>query len=326
MKHLDVVTIGAATRDVFLLSKKVRVVKNDAFSTGEAECFALGAKIDIDTLVFETGGGATNTAVSFARQGFRTAFVGKVGAKDARGREVLAALKKEKVDVGLVIKDKDKTTAYSVLLMTPRGERTALVYRGASADFHPQDISWPSFRSRWMYITSLGGSFGVVRDIWSQAGTKRMKIAWDPGEGELAKGLKALTPFLRQTDVLHVNMDEATELLRVSRADTHRAFHTLRRLVRGIAVVTMGTDGALAGTATEAWQSGTHNVQVVDTTGAGDAFTSGFVGTYIRTKKIPTALQFATANAESVVRHIGAKVGLLSSTARIHPVSVEKIA
>lgn len=143
----DVITVGAATRDVFLRSRGIQVIRDEAFSTGEGECFALRSKIDVDEIVFETGGGATNAAVTFARQGFRTAFVGKIGDRDARGREILAALRQEKVATTLVSTDHQKSTAYSVLLLTARGERTALVYRGASADFYPRDFAWTKIRA-----------------------------------------------------------------------------------------------------------------------------------------------------------------------------------
>lgn len=323
MKPFDVVTIGAATRDVFLRSQEIRVIRDAAFSTGEGECFALGSKIDVDDIVFETGGGATNAAVSFARQGLRTAFVGKIGATDARGQEILTALRHEHVDTSLVVLDKRRSTAYAVLLLTARGERTALVYRGASADFHPRDFKWTSMNSRWIYVSSLAGKLPILRRIWRQARMTKARIAWDPGIGELALGLPTLRPLLAQTSILHVNQEEAAKLMGFGYEQDEASFDRLRQLNGGVTIVTGGTEGALAGTATESWRSATHSVQAVDTTGAGDAFTSGFVAAYLRRDgHIPSALQFATANAESVIRHIGAKAGLLRSRTLRRPVTV----
>ncbi len=319
----DIVTIGAATRDVFLRSRAIRVVRDDSFSTGEGECFALGSKIEIDDIVFETGGGATNAAVTFARQGLRTAFLGKVGDRDARGREILTALKAEGISTALVAKDKVKSTAYSVLLLTTSGERTALVYRGASADFHPRDFPWPKIRARWLYVSSLAGELDILRRLWRHAQQRRMKIAWDPGVGELSLGLSTLRPLLRQTAVLHVNQEEAARLMGLGYEQDEASFDRVRQLVGGVTLVTGGTEGALAGTAAASWRSSTHHVQVVDTTGAGDAFTSGFVATYLkRPNRIPGALQFATANAESVIRSIGAKHGILKTRRITDPVTV----
>ena len=322
MKKFDVITIGAATRDVFLRSKAIKVVKDDAFVTGEGECFALGSKIDVDEIVFETGGGATNAAVSFARQGLKTAFAGKIGATDARGQEILDALKAEKINTSLVIKDKDKMTAYSVLLLTARGERTALVYRGASADFRVQDFHWRKMKSKWIYVSSLGGEMSVLRSIWKHAKEHQIKIAWDPGAGELAYGWKKLAPLLKSVDVLHVNQEEAAKLMGMDYEQDEHCFDTLRKMVGGLTIVTGGTVGAFAGTATESWQSGTNHIKVISTTGAGDAFTSGFMAAYIRTGDVPYSLQFGTANAESVIRHISAKEGLLRTHTLSQPVVV----
>lgn len=321
--RFDIITIGAATRDVFLRSKAIRVVRDASFSTGEGECFALGSKIDVDEILFETGGGATNAAVSFARQGLRTAFAGKVGATDARGREILAALKKERVDTSLVALDRKEMTAYSVLLLTSRGERTALVYRGASANFRTSDFRWSKMRSDWIYVSSLGGELPILRRIWRHAQQTRARIAWDPGAGELATGLPALLPLLRQTDILHLNQEEAAKLMGFGYEQDEASFDRLRTIVRGVTIVTGGTEGSLAGTVTDSWRSGTHPIRVVSTTGAGDAFTSGFTAAYIRSGgRIPAALQFATANAESVIRHVGAKTGLLRRRSVHNPIPV----
>lgn len=323
MTTFDVITIGAATRDVFLRSKAIRIVRDASFSTGEGECFALGSKIEVDDIVFETGGGATNAAVSFARQGFRTAFVGKIGATDSRGKEIIAALRAERVGTDLVVKDRQKATAYSVLLLTTRGERTVLIYRGASADFHVRDFPWTRIRSRWLYVSSLGGSLSILRRIWKHADRIGARIAWDPGVGELAHGLDTLRPLLRRADILHVNQEEAAKLMGFGYEQDEVSFDRLRQMVDGVTIVSGGTEGALAGTATQSWRSGTHPIQVVDTTGAGDAFTSGFTAAYVRRRgHIPSALQFATANAESVIRTIGAKNGLLKTRSIRQPVSV----
>ena len=98
----DVLTIGTATRDVFLRSKLFRPVTDihflgsKNFSTGEAECFAFGGKIEVDAPVFTVGGGAVNSAVTFARQGLVTAAMCAVGKDDA-GKVVINALKHESI-------------------------------------------------------------------------------------------------------------------------------------------------------------------------------------------------------------------------------------
>lgn len=313
----DVITIGSATRDVFMRSTQIRIMKDATFSTGEAECVALGSKIDIEEILFETGGGATNTAVGFSRQGLRTAIVGRIGHNDGRGREVIRELAHEGVATSLVVKDTQHMTAYSVLLLTPRGERTVLVFRGASAKFKRQEMPWRRMSAPWMYVSALGGNVGLVRDIMAHAQRKRIQVAWNPGSAELAKGYATLLPYMKKAAVVLLNREEATRLVGMAYDKGRDAFTALARVIPGILVVTEGTAGAFVHARGAAYHSATRDIRVVDTTGAGDAFGCGFVGSYIRTKgNIEKSMVFATLNSESVLEHIGAKAGLLRAGTR----------
>src|SRR3989344_3805606 len=141
----DVITVGTATYDVFLKSSFFKVVrdphfnKSTGFPTGEAECFSLGAKLEIDKPHFTVGGGAVNAAATFARQKFDTAAFIRIG-EDKAGEEISSSLKKEGVKI-LDIKDKEAGTGYSTILLAPSGERTVLVYRGASSLFKAKEVN-----------------------------------------------------------------------------------------------------------------------------------------------------------------------------------------
>src|SRR3989344_9575939 len=99
---LDGVTVGTATRDVFLRSRLFKTVHDPkhlerlGFPTGEAQCFALGAKVEVERPLVSVGGGAANAAGTFARQGVKAAALFKIG-KDENGRAVLGDLRKERV-------------------------------------------------------------------------------------------------------------------------------------------------------------------------------------------------------------------------------------
>lgn len=122
------VTVGAAVQDVFLSN-------SDAFAPvciNPDTCFqvGIGLKGRCQHDIFGTGGGATNAAVTFARQGHEVQFMGAIG-RDPAGQVVLEELDRENVDTTLVSSD-THSTGYSVLLVAPNGERTILTYRGAS--------------------------------------------------------------------------------------------------------------------------------------------------------------------------------------------------
>src|SRR3989338_8986820 len=93
----DIITIGSATRDVLLKAEGFEIRKHEDSPSGVEQCFPLGSKIEIKEIVFTTGGGAANAAVTFSRQGFKTACVSAVG-EDLNGREIVKELKREKVE------------------------------------------------------------------------------------------------------------------------------------------------------------------------------------------------------------------------------------
>src|SRR3989344_5907252 len=93
----DIVSIGSATRDVFINADEFKLLNVADFPTGKGLSFPLGSKIEIKKIVFTSGGGGTNTATTFARQGLSTACVGAIGT-DLNGDEVLNELAKENIE------------------------------------------------------------------------------------------------------------------------------------------------------------------------------------------------------------------------------------
>lgn len=306
----DVITIGAATRDVFVLSKAFMLVPLPELGGNFAECVSLGSKIDVDELVLTTGGGATNAAVTFARLGYRTAIISRVGT-DETGRDVVASLAKEKVETKLIKKVKNGKTAYSTLLTAMNGERTALVFRGVSNDFRENDIP-AKLHASWLYITSVAGSMPLLLRAVRAAKMQHTAVAFNPGSGEIKAGLRALDPILRHVSVLFVNLEEAQQLTGVQSTDVRDIAHKLLRPGMTV-VITDSVRGADAFDGTAHWHSATRNIRSVSRTGAGDAFGSGFVAARLRGYEIADALRIGTLNAESVIGHVGAKTGILAS-------------
>ncbi|MEK7116459.1 MAG: carbohydrate kinase family protein [Patescibacteria group bacterium] len=319
----DVVTIGAATRDIFVRSKRFQNVPSDSAPDGWNACLPLGAKIPIDELVFETGGGATNAAVTFRRFGLKTACVSCVG-DDTGGREILTQLKAEKIDTRGVQRTMAHRTAYSIILVAGTGNRAILVARGASAHLDRRTIDWQALRSRWIYFTSVAGKLALIQDVFAHARTSLARVAWNPGNLEIAFGRKKLLPLLLQTDVLILNREEAAELSDCSPRDLSCMCKTLGSLPRRVLVITDGSRGASATARGVTWHVAAMKGKVVNTTGAGDAFGSGCVASLMTDGDISTALRVGTLNAFSVVRHMGAQTGIVQAypsargLARVH--------
>ena len=303
----DVITIGAAIRDVFLVSDQFTMIRSPKFETGIGECVALGAKINVDTIVQTTGGGATNAAVTFARLGFTTAAVCRVG-EDRAAEEIIWDLEGEGVDTSLIKRIKGGQTGYSTLLTAASGERSILTFRGVSAGFETKDVPLKECLGKCFYVTSLAGNLELAERIASQAVRCQALMAWNPGRAELAKGLAKVKSVLSAVNILLVNREEAQ--LVTKEKDLSGMF--ARLAAPGLVVIiTDGEHGAHAAKDGNIWFAGTTGVKSLSRTGAGDAFGSGFVAEWMKTKDVKTSLAVGILNAESVIQHIGAKIGIL---------------
>lgn len=305
--------LGAASQDVFLSGHEI-VSKADT-SGALVESFPLGAKINIENVVFNTGGGATNAAVTFARQHIESSFIGKIG-HDAAGVAVIRELDDDHVDTSRVIYDPQLGTQYSTVLLANTGERSILIYRGAahahtSADY--EDIDFSGFD--WLYISSFAGAMDALDTICAKAKQQGVKIAFNPGQGEL-ENIERLKPLLEDVEVLIVNKDEAK--LIVEGIDAEELVRHATHYVP-VVVVSDGPNGVTATDGTVVVTAGMYeDVPVVDRTGAGDAFGSGFLSQWSQGKSLKDAVVFASANSTSVVASIGAKTGILELGTQLH--------
>ena len=308
----DVIVFGSATRDAFLKSKQMKIIKDPNSITGAAECFPLGSKIELDELVFATGGGASNAVVSLARQGFKTAIVARVGL-DLGGKAIIEELHNEKSSAKFIQQDQKVPTSYSLVLLSPGGERTILVYRGASKNIDAREIDFEGLKqTKWFFFCgSFAGDFKLLEKIFKIAKENNIKIAINPGSLELKFGTKRLKPLFENVSILMMNNEEAAEFFSEKVDNEKEILEKAGKLINGIFVMTKGPKGVVVHDGRQYYRAGIPKSKIVDRTGAGDAFNSGFVAAIIDGKTVEEAIQFGTANATSKLLYFGAKKGLL---------------
>ena len=313
------VTVGAAVQDVFLSN-------SDAFAPvciDPDTCFQeleLGSKADVNTIFFGTGGGATNAAVTFARQGNQVQFVGVIG-RDPAGQVVLDELDRENVDTSRVAYSDTHSTGYSVLLVAPNGERTILTYRGASTHYRPEQLDISEVDADWLYVTTLSGSMTTLDRLFRQAKQAGMKICFNPGKKELSQELE-LRGLLEDVDLLIANREEMKFLVQGDELE-ELALHALH-IVPAV-IVTDGSNGVVATDGNTLVRAGRYEErEIVDQTGAGDAFGSGFLSQWAKGVNLKDAVIFASANAASVVQQMGAKTGILREGVELHSMPISE--
>ncbi len=316
-----IVSLGSALQDIYLIDH------DDFVSTKEGEVeklgqIVVGSKVDIDKISFEVGGGGTNSAVTFARHGHETIFLGNLGT-DPAGQAIENLLDEEGVDTSYITHGKQKTGVSVVLLDTKSGERTILTYRGASAKFNNLDENdLETINPDWMYVTSLRGDMDTLLRFFEKAKELGTKIMFNPGKLEI-KEKKKLLGLLDLVDVLLVNKSEAAEIV---------PGKILEELVAHLGaycktvIITTGSMGAIATNGKETYRFGIYeDLPVKDTTGAGDGFGSGFLAHLAAGKSFKESLIFGSANSTSVVTKLGAKAGILYGDEELHPMPIQKL-
>jgi len=291
---LDVVTFGSAVVDVF--------VGTDLTERGKFISYPVGSKILIKDLRFDIGGGGTNTAVAFARLGLNTGYIGKVG-KDETGKEILNMLKKENIKfLGYI--DKTKKSGYSVILDSKENNRTILTYKGVNNEIELKNIK--KLKTDWLYYSSLlGKSLRTQIKLAKIMKKKGVKLAFNPSS-YLTRRKYLIKELLKISDVLILNKEESQML--TNNKDLLKGLH---EITKGIVVITDKNKPIKCYDGKKKYFLKPNKIKVVERTGAGDAFASGFVAGLIAKNSIEDSLRLGLRQSESVIKHFGAKNNLL---------------
>jgi ribokinase len=308
----DIITIGSATVDAFVKTSMEEFIDiKTPTSEQELTCYPLGSKILIKDLQFMTGGGGTNTAVSFARLGLKTAYAGNLG-RDENAGKVISELKKEHIDFIGTTDPKAKTN-FSVVLNSMGHDRSILVYRDSSENLDFSKLNKTKLKAKWFYFSSMTGkSFEAGLKLMDYGAKNRIKIAYNPSEYQVREGAKKLGPLLEKTNIIIFNKEEAAILAGINKEEKMDVLlAAVRKLGPKIVVITDGPKGAYCSDGIKMYTILPRKVKVVETTGAGDAFASTFVAALAKGEDIEFAMRIALANAESVIQYYGAKNILL---------------
>ncbi len=322
----NIITFGSASQDIYVKSRKFLILSGRNFNTGKGICLALGSKNKVEDVFLSFGGGGTNTAATFVNQGLKTAWCGQVG-NDYFGDLAVAELKKLKISAEFTKKAKNLATNISVFLTFPGKDRTILIHRGASDDLKKDDIPWQKIKkTKWFYLAPFSGKLASLTEDLVNFGCKfNIKIAWNPGYNQLRFSKLVLARILKKIDILILNRQEACLLAKISSyKDEKEIFRKIGKMTKGIIVMTKGPRGAVVFDGKYTYSSPAMPAKLVDSTGAGDAFGSGFVAGMIKKNDIIFAVQLASANSASCITEWGAKKGLLGKSQKWRKIKVKK--
>lgn len=260
------------------------------------------------------GGGGANAAISLAYQGLDTMLWSHIG-NDLFARQVLQNLKKAKVKTNLV-KSKAKRTPISSILLTPQGERTIINYRSNADHLTLTNRVLREMNKRsWLVIFSLAHCPKKDKLRFLKEAKKRgLKVFLSLHGTEYLKGYEYLKPYFSLADIVQINAHELADIFGGNAPDFNfRKTNFSQKLKLPLLVVSYDVKGSFAYTQHKIYhQPMIKAKKVIDTTGAGDAFASGFLGEYLKTDNIQKALLFGAKNACSVIQQMGAQKGFLT--------------
>ncbi len=321
----DIIAIGSVTRDCFLDASGLALERYAKTPSGRAFRLPFGDKLEVKGVYATIGGNSANAAVTFARQGLKAACVGRVG-RDENGEAIIRRLKQENVGTEMISIDRDVPTAFSVLL-TKGGERTILNYHGASNDFGLRDVRLTDLKAAWWYLSLAGRSEKIYRPLLELAWQSGIAVAFNPTGYHLTHGRREILKSLKKIAFLVLNEEEAALLTGIPFRRERAVFKKLDALTNpGILAVTSGRNGVTVSDGRHVYRAGIFKEKkLVDRTGAGDAFGSGFVAGLMKANvtfrnlsrvsplAVAEAIRLASANATAVVEKVGATEGILSA-------------
>jgi len=314
---LDIICIGDTTYDMFVKPHEAEILESHKKSRvhvmGEPMlCFGYGAKISIEEINYSLGGSACNVAVGLRKLGKNTGIASFAGI-DNTGEKIKGILEKEDIDLSYFKTDRKISSSFSLILRY-QTERTILIYRDKICDY--STLKLPKTKvSKWIYLSHLGfGYEKIYKHCTYLATEKGVKLALNPGKTQLENTRMEFKLILKIADVVIINKDEA-QILAASRFPLRieELFYKLSSFGIKNLVITDGKNGAYArGEDRKIIHQRAMSVDCIESTGAGDAFSAGFLANFIKTNNLNQALVWGVINGAKVTEKIGAQEGLLT--------------
>ena len=289
----DVVGFGALNVDRLFRVNEIAVGGQESFVTYSKE---------------SCGGSAANTIIGLARLGMRTGYVGKV-AGDPEGQLLTSNLQRERVDTDGIIVEKNGRTGVTMGFVGEDGERALYVDTGVNDNISLDEIdvdyvSGASFLHLTSFVgeSSLKSQIGLVETL-----PEKVSISLDPGMFYAKRGLSSLVPIIRRAFAVLPNETELELLTGEGYRDGAQ-----KLIDEGVKIVgvKLGKRGCYVTDGCEDVEFGALRAQVVDTTGAGDAWNVGFLYGLAEGKNLADCARLGNWVASKCIAKLGATTGL----------------
>jgi sugar/nucleoside kinase (ribokinase family) len=277
-----------------------------------AEEIPWGRTVMVDAIEQHMGGNGANTVFALGMAGTRVRLLGAIGA-DAFGDWVTGRLASAGVDTS-GLRRRAQPTAVTAVMVHADGRRGFFHRLGASGEMEMDEDEFERHLDDGFAHYHVASPFGLPKMRGRHAGLLRrarerglstsIDTQWDSRGG----WLEELAPCLPHTDILFCNEDEARMLSGTT--DASATAQMLRGLGAGTVVAKLGAQGCLLSTGLGETAVPAYDVEVVDTTGAGDCFVGAFLSEMLRGSTLEQSARFGAAMAAFGIGQLGATAGL----------------
>ena len=307
--------IGNAIVDVFVKVDDNFLLKNNLTKGSmklieKAEFESLKDTIKIEKI--EAGGSVANTMAGISYLGGNSSFIGKINS-DEFGRIYKKSLEQIKVNFYYSEKSENLSTGASIIFITPDSERTMCTYLGISSQLSKDDINEDKIKDHELiflegYLWDKGKSEEMFKHVINLAKKNNTKIAMSLSD--IFCVTRHRNDFFKllvnDLNILIGNENEINEL--VQKNNLLASINELKKINK-IVVITRGENGSLVILNNEITKCESIKVKkVLDLTGAGDLFASGFLKEYLDKSNINKCLQTGSELAAKIIEKIGARL------------------
>lgn len=310
----DVIVIGDSVIDTYIPLLEAHILNKAA---GVAEIYLpFGAKVPVGNASSAVAGNAANVAVGLSRLGLKTGIYTMIGNRDDERFDdrIKNKLKEEKVDIRYVTEDESLPSNHNIIL-TFKGERTILTHH-QPWKYQLPDLDYAKF----IYLTSLSESLAESRifdQLVQYLERSQAKLVYQPGTFEIKIGIKKQARLLTLAEVLVLNLEESKTFLGFEtdkKMDIKVLLRKLHDLGPRKVIITAGKDGSYGFNGDDFYQLGLFPAELVEMTGAGDAYACGVTAALVQGKTLSEGMRWGTANSAGVVEEVGPQKGLLHKT------------
>jgi fructokinase len=307
--------IGNAIVDVFVkvddnFLAKNKLVKGSMKLIEKDEFEILKSTINIEKI--EAGGSVANTMAGISYLDGNSSFIGKINS-DEFGKIYKRSLEKIKVNFSYSEKTENLSTGASIIFITPDSERTMCTYLGISSQLSKDDINEDHIKNYELiflegYLWDKGISEKMFKHVIDLAKKKNIKIAMSLSDIFCVTRHREdfFKLFINDLDILIGNENEINEL--IQKKNLLDSINELKK-VNKLTIITRSENGSIAILNNEITNCESVKVgKVIDLTGAGDLFASGFLKEYLDRSNIKKCLQTGSELAAKIIQKIGARL------------------